>query len=167
MPHIKLGGVELTLHSGAPSESEDPIGGDSVVRMSDGTGVPMSHWSKMSGSISGTGFAPPGLSGLDFRQPQELRTTQVSNISGDGPEFELTSTPRDDVAPWAFAKVGKELVEVACSYDAGVATVDEVPGAEFYQVWWYPVYTVKARLSKAQTSAAPVEHSWSIAWEEL
>ena len=47
------------------------------------------------------------------------------------------------------------------------ATVTAVAGATAYQVWWMPVYTVKAQRPPKQQSSASRTHAWSIAWEEL
>lgn len=161
--HIMLGGVPIVPHAGAPEQSEESIGGSTVLRMSDGAAVKMQHYEKTAGTISGSGLMPPGLDGLDYSQPLELRSMQVSNIVGPGPTFTLTSTPRPDHAPWAHALVGGRWLRTACSYDAGVVTVTPVAGATHYQVSWLPVYSVFAnRPPKSQGTS----HSWSITWEE-
>lgn len=166
-PKIILGGIPLVLHAGVPDLSEEPIGGETLLRMSDGTGVPMTHWQKMAGSISGQGWMPPGLDGLDFSQPLELRSTQVNSMQGAGLVYTLPSTPRPDVSPWAFALIGDDWRPTTCSTVAGVATVTAVAGAEAYQVWWMPVYSVKAQRPPKQQSSGSATHSWSIPWEEI
>lgn len=160
---IMLGGVPIVAHAGAPEQSEEAIGGSTVLRMSDGAAVKMQHWQKTGGTITGAGLMPPGLDGLDFSQPLELRTTQVSNIVGPGPTFTLTSTPRPDQAPWAHAFLDGRWVRTPCTTLDGVVTVTQVTGATHYQVSWLPVYSVFAsKPSKAQSSS----HTWSIPWEE-
>ena len=162
-PRIKLGGVEIVLHAGAPEESAEPIGGEVLLRLSLGAGVKMQHWTKASGTISSQGWMPPGLDGLDYSQPLELRSTQVENIVGTGLVHTLTSTPRPDYAPWGQAMLNGHWVRTTCTVLDGVATVGPVAGATLYQVCWMPVYSVFARKpSKAQSSI----HGWSIAWEE-
>ena len=162
-----MGGIRLVLHAGAPELSEEPIGGETLLRMSDGAGIAMTHWEKMAGSISGQGWMPPGLDGLDYSQPLELRSTQVNSMQGTGLVYSLPSTPRPDQAPWAFALLGDRWQPTACATVDGVATVTAVTGAEAYQVWWMPVYSVKAQRPPKQQSSASATHSWSIAWEEL
>ncbi|WP_213662856.1 hypothetical protein [Stutzerimonas stutzeri] len=161
--HIMLGGVPIVPHAGAPEQSEEAIGGSTVLRMSDGAAVKMQHWQRTGGTISGTGLMPPGLDGLDYSQPLELRSMQVSNIVGAGPAFTLTSTPRPDHAPWAHALVDGRWLRTACSYNAGVVTVTPVAGATDYQVSWLPVYSVFANRPPKSQGAS---HSWSITWEE-
>lgn len=164
--HIMLGGVPIVLHAGAPDSSDEEIGGKSLMRLSGGDGVMMQHWKKMAGSISGQGWMPPGLDGLDYSQPLELRSNQVNSIVGAGLVHTLTSTPRPDVAPWALAMVGDEWVSASCSVVGGVMTIAAVPGATLYQGCWMPVYTVFAsRPPKSQSSAA-ASHGWTISWEE-
>lgn len=160
---LMFGGISLALHAGAPELSEDTIGGDSVLRMSDGAGVKMTMWEKAVGTISGQGWMPPGLDGLDYSAPIELRSTQVSTMQGTVLEYTLPTTPRPDVEPWAFALIGDQWRATACDTVDGVATVTAVAGASAYQVWWMPVYSVFARRPPKQQGAS---HSWSIAWEE-
>lgn len=163
-PRITLGGVPIVLHAGAPTESLEAIGGSLVLRMSDGAGIKQQHWERMSGSISGEGWMPPGLSGLDYSGPLELRSTQVQNMVGAGLVFELTSTPRTDVAPWGHALVGDQWVRTECAFAAGVATLTAVAGASLYQACWMPTFSVFcSRPAQGQGAGA---HSWSISWEE-
>jgi hypothetical protein len=165
-PPLLLGGVEIVLQAGAPDYSESMIGGDSVLRLSTGAAVKMTRYQRHAGSISGSGWIPPGLDGLDYSLPLELRSTQVSTVQGAGPLFNLPSTPRPDFAPWAFALVGPELMPTECSTVAGVATVTAGAGARAYQVWWLPVYSVFAQHpSKSQFNGSAAQ-GWSIAWEE-
>lgn len=166
-PKIMLGGIPIVLHAGAPEQAEEAIGGETLLRMSDGTGIPMTHWQKMAGSISGQGWMPPGLDGLDYSQPLELRTTQVNSMQGTGLVYTLPSTPRPDHAPWGMALIGNDWRPTTCNTVDGVATVTAVAGAAAYQVWWMPVYSVKAMRPPKQQSSASATHSWSIPWEEL
>lgn len=163
IPRIMLGGVPIVLHAGAPEESVGPIGGSTVLRMSDGAGVKMQHWQKSAGSISGSGWMPPGLAGLDYSPPLELRSTKVINHVGAGPEFALQHTPRPDMAPWAQALIGDRWVRVPCSYADGVVTIPPVPGATLYQACYMPVFSVFA---EAPAETQGTEHGWSLNWEE-
>lgn len=164
-PKIILGGIPIVLRAGSPELSEGAIGGEALLRMSDGTGVPMTHWQKMAGSVSGQGWMPPGLDGLDYSQPMPLFSTQVNNMQGTALVYTLPSTPRPDVEPWAFAWIGDDWQPTPCSTVMGVATVTAVAGAEAYQVWWMPVYSVKAQRPAKQQGGGT--QSWSIPWEEM
>ena len=162
--HIMLGGVPIVTHAGAPDQSVAPIGGSAVLRMSGGAGIKQQHWATASGSVSGNGMMPPGLDGLNYSVPLELRLTEVENMVGPGPEFLLTSTPREDKAPWAFYQLEDQLWHrCACSFADGVVTVPPVAGAIRYQVAWMPVYSVFTdKPPKTQNTS----HGWSFSWEE-
>lgn len=162
-PKIMLGGVPIVLHAGAPAQSIERLGGEAVVRLSDGKAVKMTHWGKASGSISGDGWMPPGLDGLDYSQPLELRLTQPDCITGTATTVTLTSTPRPDVAPWALALVGDQWQATPCSVGEGVATLTAVTGAELYALYWMPVYSVFVGKPGKSLSAT---HGWTINWEE-
>lgn len=165
-PQIMLGGVPIVLHAGAPELSEEAIGGSSVLRLSGGAGVKQQHWERMAGSVSGSGWIPPGLDGLDYSQPLELRSTQVNAIHGAGPTFTIPGTPRPDVLPWADALVGDQWVSVSCSVVDGVATVGTAASATLYRVCWMPVYSVFANKPAKTQSSGSASQGWSINWEE-
>lgn len=166
LPPLMLGGVEIVLQAGAPELAEDGIGGDALLRLSNGAAVKMTRYQRQGGSISGQGWIPPGLDGLDYSLPLELRSTQVSVMQKTGLAFTLPSTPRPDYAPWAFALVGDELIATPCTAVARDVTVTPVTGARAYQVWWLPVYSVFARRPPRQQSSGSAAQAWSIAWEE-
>lgn len=164
---LKLGGIEIPLHAGAPVITDGKLGaGSGSNRLSGGTLVSMERWSKRAGTISAQGWMPPGIGGLNFSQHLVLLSTKVRTVSGTGLVYELPFTPRPDVAPWAFALVRGEWVETPCSTVAGVSTVTAVAGAEGYQVWAMPMYSVKANPPDESQDQGTAIHSWSLNWEE-
>jgi hypothetical protein len=167
-PVLMLGGVPIVLHAGAPELSVEGVEGASTVRMSLGALVKMTHWNgKARGSITGNGWMPPGLDGLDYSQPLELRSTQPETITTPATSAALSSTPRPDAAPWALALIGREWVRTGCVYEDGVATATPVAGAAMYAFYWLPVYQVFATKPPKGLSVSTAAHSWSIAWEEI
>ena len=163
-PSAMLGGIPLELHSGAPVLSEEPIGGESSARLSGGNLVSMTHWERMSGTISGSGWMPPGLDGLDYSQPLELRLTSPETMSGVGASFLLHCDPRPDQAPWAYAEVAGRQVRTPCVALGRAVTVTAVAGAERYIVQWMPKYWVFAKKPPRERSRS---YAWSILWEEV
>lgn len=166
LPRIMLGGVELVLHSGAPVETLEPVGGSSLHRMSDGSLIKQTLWSKLQGTISGQGWMPPGLAGLDYSLPLELRSTKVEAIGGTGLVYTLTSTPRPDFAPWGLALVGREWVPTTCSVDDGVATLTALAGATQYRACWLPVFSVFCERPSENQDSSGNTHSWQTTWQE-
>ena len=167
LPLIMLGGVPIVLDAGAPDLADSPLLGESIIRLSRGEGVKMTHWSKAGGTITGQGWMPPGLDGLDYSQPLELRLTAQESIVGTVQSFALTSTPRPDWEPWAFALVGRQWVETGCSFSDDVATADLVVGAAMYMIQWMPVYNVFASKPPKTQSSAQGTFGWTISWEEV
>jgi hypothetical protein len=167
-PMIMLGGVPIVLHAGAPEMSAQPMAGAAIVRMSDGAAVKMTHWSgKASGSISGSGWMPPGLDGLDFDGPLRLHSTQQESVTTTATSVILNSTPREDVAPWALALVRGQWVGTTCSYADGQVDITPIPGATLYSVAWLPVYWVFASKPPKSLSAGSAAHGWTLDWEEV
>jgi hypothetical protein len=167
MATVTLGGVPLVLHAGAPMQSDEPLGGGAVVRMSEGAAVKMTHWNKAAGSISLAGWMPPGLDGLDYSQPLLLCLTAQEAMTGAGLVFTLTSTPRPDVAPWAQALVGENWQRAECITDSGVSTVTAVAGATLYCVQWMPMYNVFASKPPKSTDPSTGSFGTQIDWQEI
>lgn len=164
-PALMLGGVAVHLMAGAPEYAEQPLGGEISVRLSLGALVNMRHWEKMSGSISAAGWMPPGLDGLDYSAPLELRSCKARSQQGAGPAFTLGFDPRPDKAPWAFALLpGNRVVPTPCITVGRVVTVTPVAGALGYQVWAMPVYWVKCARPQESQGAS---HGWLLSWEEV
>lgn len=167
LPLVTLGGVPIVLHAGAPDQSDTPLLGEAVVRLSGGEGVKMTHWGKAAGTVSGSGWMPPGLDGLDYSQPLVLMLTSQECIVGDGQTHTLTSLPRPDKAPWAFGLVGSQWVSTSCSMLGSVATADLVVGATKYMIQWMPIYNVFASKPPKTQSSGQGSFGWTIAWEEV
>ncbi|MBU1330870.1 MAG: hypothetical protein KJ884_04845 [Gammaproteobacteria bacterium] len=165
-PRIMLGGVEVVALAGAALETLEPAGGSVLTRMSDGALVKQQHWNKLQGSISGDGWLPPGLDGLDYSQPLELRSTKIQSINGAGLVYELPGLPRPDYPATGLAQVGRIWVSTDCEVVDGVATLAALPGAVAYRVCWLPVFMVFCeRPSETQNDLANT-HAWSISWLE-
>ncbi|MDF3932152.1 hypothetical protein [Pseudomonas citronellolis] len=169
LPMVMLGGVPIVPHAGTVSQSITPLGGPEIIRLSGGVGVPMTHWQRAAIALSGSGYMPPGLDGLDYTQPLELRCTKHLSIVSTGTSFVLAGAPRPDFAPWAFALVGGQWVEADLALAGVNAEVAPVSGATAYQVCWMPVFMVSAKRPQGDmdpsNNATP--HGWQIACEEL
>ncbi|MCY1275484.1 hypothetical protein D9M70_241310 [compost metagenome] len=161
-----LGGVPIVLHAAAPVETIEVIGGWSMHRLSGGAAVKQTHWDRHAGSISAEGFMPPGLDGLDYSLPLELRSTKVQSIVGSGLVFTLTSTPRPDSPAWAEGLIGRQWVRTPVAVDDGVATVTALADATLYRCCWRPVFSVFAQKPAESQDNAVNMHSWSLNWEE-
>lgn len=164
-PRIELGGIPLDIRAGEVVETDSPITASVIVRMGLGSGIQLTHWSRAAGSLRGSGgWIPPGLDGLDFSQPLELKLTNPESITGPGPVFTLHSDARADKAPWAYAEVQGEWVPVACVASGRSVSVAVVPGAVRYRVHWMPCYRVFAKKPPRDRSRS---FDWTIEWEQI
>ncbi|MFI8479637.1 hypothetical protein ACIGCM_03610 [Pseudomonas sp. NPDC078700] len=164
-PSLMLGGVPFVLEAGSFDQSSNALGGSGVVRLSLGEGVKMTHWSKASGSISSNdAWMPPGLAGLDYSEPLELRLTKPMSITGTDLEVALKGNSRPDSAPWVLALVSGDWVQTDSTYSAGVVTITPVAGASLYATYWLPMYEVFA--SEPPESMGGGVYGWTINWEE-
>lgn len=167
LPMVMLGGVPIVPHAGSVSQSITPLGGPEIVRLSGGVGVPMTHWERSAIALSGSGWMPPGLDGLDYTQPLELRCTKQLSIVSTSTSFVINGTPRPDFAPWALALVGRDWVEAEVALSGANAEVTPVTGATAYQVCWMPMFTVSAKRPQGDMDPSAATHGWQINCEEL
>ena len=170
LPRVMLGGVEIVVHAGVPEQADAPVVAETIIRMGQGGGVKLTHFRKAGGTISGQGWMPPGLDGLDYSQPLELRLTKQESITqASHVGIVLTSTPRPDVAPWALAMVGRNWVRTPVVLAGLAASVAPVPGATLYSVQWMPCYWVFAQRPTLQMNPSDPSrpHSWALPWEQV
>ncbi|QRY79634.1 hypothetical protein JVX91_00535 [Pseudomonas sp. PDNC002] len=168
LPKLMIGGVEvLALFAGAPQQTLSPLGGPSIVRLSQGRGVPMTHWNKVAISISASGWMPPGLAGVDYSQPLEVRLTKVESIVGTHLDYQLTSAPRPDFEPYAEALIGKDWERTGITRAGLAVTVTPMAGATHYRVCWMPVFMVSGRRPQEDSDDSANTHRWSFDCEEL
>lgn len=163
-PQITLGGIAIGLEAGPSEQSVERIGGSVLVRMSDGAGVKMTHWGRVSGAVRGSGLLPAGLDGLDYSQPLELLLTKPRSLVGAGASFTLDAECRPDREPWAQAMVDNRWRPTGCVRTGLVVDVTPVSGAARYMVMWMPRYQVFA---SEPVTGMGASHDWSFSWEQI
>ncbi|HCF1748382.1 TPA: hypothetical protein NU583_005684 [Pseudomonas aeruginosa] len=164
-PVITLGGVPIPPEAGAPDQSMEPLFGATVIRMSDGAGVKLTHWDgKLSGTLTGSGLVPVGLDALDYRSSLEMQAIQPISIAQDSPAFTLPKAPRTDKEPWALALVEGRWMPTPCVRAGLVVTVTERPAATLYMVQFMPRFNVFADPPSTSMNAA---HGWTLNWQEV
>jgi hypothetical protein len=167
MHKVMLGGLPIDLHAGAVDQQYGSEGGVTRHRLSDGTLVQQTHWRKETISLSGTGWMGPGLDGLDYSGPLELRCTAPKAISAAGTVITLTGAPRPDVPPWAHALVGRRWVATPVTLTGSAATVTPVAGASQYRVSWMPQFNVICDPPPVALSAGNASFSWNFTAQEI
>jgi hypothetical protein len=116
---------------------------------------------KLAVSVSGDGVLKPGLDGINWRLPVRIGFVLPITQQSDGSAITPVCTARDDLDPFAFAKVGRRMVTTGVTDWAP----DEVEGAEYYLVHFYPLLDGFARYSGSYDESGR-RYSWSINFEE-
>ncbi|SDS21532.1 hypothetical protein SAMN05216421_1113 [Halopseudomonas xinjiangensis] len=142
MTQLVLGGIPVTLYSGAPDVRYSDAGGRTDVTLSGGKPIAMRHFSKRVITITGTGWMATGLDALDWDAEHVLLSPSPLRLSGAGTAFTLTADPRPDEAVTAQALVGGRWVNASVTATGRAATVTPVTGATLYTVAWFPQFTV-------------------------
>jgi hypothetical protein len=166
---LVLGGIAIWPAAGPIRQSYEPIGGSSVLRMSLGAAVKLTHWSRTRTSASGSGWLDPGLDALDYSQPLELLCVKPRAMDGTGTAFTLPSADqrRSDVQPWGLARVGDRWTETALVLAGDEAQLTAVAGATAYRVCWYPRYVVFTSGLVSEFDDNTGRYDWSLSAEQV
>lgn len=164
-PLVTLGGIPIPPEAGAPEHQEDPLQGASILRMTDGAGVKITHWSgKASGQLAGSGLVPVGLDGLDYSQPLELALVQPRSIAQESAIFVLPAPGRPDIEPWGLALIEGRWRRVPAVRTGLNVELTVYSGASLYMVQWMPVYSVFADPPQRTMGTS---HGWTLNWQQV
>lgn len=167
---FELGSVMVPLTAALDLQQQiGTIGGFSTLRMMNGGAIKQTQWSRLSVSLSGSGWSPLGLQSLDYSVPLTLKCGLPRAIRSQSNVIALPTARRTDSGYDPFARAhmadGRE-VETAVSIAAHTATVTTVAGAIGYAVWYYPQLTVIANPPEETFDQTTGECAWSISAEE-
>jgi hypothetical protein len=165
---LKIGSIEIPLRSALDcATAYEQIGGETILRTINGTGIRQETWKRLRATISGSGWIPPGLDAVDSTQQQVVAFAAPLSVGCDGSrQATLPAGRRSDsgYAPWAIALLADGgIIETPVSVVGNVATADAVSGAIGYQAWYYPQVT--AWVSRPSQSLDHPTATWS--WELL
>ncbi|MDF3931400.1 hypothetical protein [Pseudomonas citronellolis] len=168
---LVLGGVSIIQHAGAGPirQRYEAMGGSSTLRLSGGTGIKMTNWSRTATTASGSGYLDPGLAALDYSQPLELLCVAPRAMNGTGRQFSLPAAEqrRQDVAPWGWALVGADWRDTSVQLTGDSAELAAVPGASAYRVFWLPRLVVFTPGLTYEFDEASGLYDWSLSAEEV
>lgn len=170
---FQLGGVVVPVEAAMQlSQRIEPVdGGAGVLRLGRGAAVKQVAWEKQRVTLSGSGWAPPGLLGLDYAQPMLLRCglPDVAEGIGDSNLIELPLARRTDAGylPFARAHTAQGPVSAALEVVDDLAAVTPVEGAIAYTVWFFPEFTVYASRPGRTFTSDGAAASWELVCEEV
>lgn len=166
---FELGGLVIPVQAaGDISQTFEHIGGFTLHRMLNGAGVPQSHWRKLKTTITGSGWVPPGLAGLDYDATHVLKSVAARSLQATGNVITVPAARRTDTgyAPTGYAIVDGRYVSTPLVLVTNTATLTVVAGAQGYGVRYWPQFTVSARFTE-DTRPVGASWSWRIEAEEV
>lgn len=175
---FELGGVRVPIESVIDFEQGyESIGGTALLRYMSGGAVLQTYWQKLRTTLSGAGWWPPGLDGLNYAAPLLLKCAGPHSIRTDAAAIALPAARRTDagfapighaVVPGASVGVsGGDLVPTAVSIADNLATLTPVTGAIGYHITYWPQLTVFATPPATQADLPGAAHRWSLTAEEV
>ena len=97
-PSLIIAGIELPQRARLDlTQTFEPIGGRSARRMASGALFRMSHWQRWKTTISGGGWVPPQLLGIDYDQPYTIESVTPLSLAVGEP---LPPNWGSRAAPW-------------------------------------------------------------------
>lgn len=167
---IIIGGVSIPLVAGFDiAQTLDALSGRVLLRAKNGNGIIQSRWQKLATRISGAGFMPDGLDGLDLSVPVSIACgVSLSKASGSN----IITIPRafrtdGEYAPAGVAIMGHDGQATPLTMDGSEATLTVVAGATAYHVVYFPILSCAIKSINRSLSDANAQWAWSIDAEEL
>ena len=162
--------VELTLYEALHySQSYEAIGGNTVHRMLDGTGVKQSNWSKIKTTLSGDGGIPLGFTALDYSGLITMKCGAQRAVSSGLNVIAIPANRRVDPAyvPTAKKRIGGLFLPAAVNVVGNTATVVLDGLADAYMVLYHPQIQVLMNDPSESFNVGDASSGWSISAEEF
>ena len=175
---FELGGIRVAIEAALNfSQTYEPLGGTARLRLMSGAAVQQVWWRRLRTVLTGDGWWPPGLDGLDYDGPLTLLCAQPRTLQAASNVLTLPAARRSDAGytPQGYAVVrgqsaqvgGGDLVATPLALAGDVATLDVVAGAVGYQVAYWPALTVVADPPTVSGDVATATHRWTLTAEEV
>jgi hypothetical protein len=173
-PRLMINGVVVALESSESlSQRYGWVGGFTNDRMMDGSLDGQQTWRKRSTTITGAGWIPPALEGIDWSAPVTVDCVQQVAINSPAAVIVLPTARRADVAPFAFAVMADvvtphgQLVPTPSSLAGDVLTITPVAGALAYQAVYYPRLVCRSAGQTLDQQINEMRHGFELVLEEV
>lgn len=170
---LKFGTLTIpTLAALEIEQSFEQLGGESIFRTVNGTGLKQSTWEKTAITTSGSGWLPAGLDTLDRSVPLVLACVTPRKVPAvlATRQATLPTTRRADAGhtPWGLAYLADgTTIKTTATLAGNVATLAAVAGAVAYEAYYLPQFTVWAGKPVESGSRGEASYRWEIACEEV
>lgn len=140
-----------------------------VQRMQSGRAIKQTHFSKLRTVLSGMGWSPVGLDGLDYSKPLLLKCAVPQGVTSLNTQIFVTAKRRRDPGFEAkgYGLVNGQWAETSTNIGANIVELIPVEFATLYQVVYYPEILVFAEPPHVQGNVSGAEFSWSLSCEEI
>lgn len=165
---LKIGATTIIPHAGFDiRQSYDMLQARYARRAMNGNLRVQQRWQKLQSSISGSGWLPDGLDGINLALFYDVSCIQPLSADAAGNIIAVPRVFRSDApyAPQGIAIVNDEPVPTTLALVGNVATLDTVAGASRYQVLYYPIITGMLSIARQFDDANGVS-GWTIEVEE-
>lgn len=172
-PKLIIAGVEIPLEAFPASQEYARLDeGRAVHTMLNGAALVQTHFDKLVTRISGEGWAPSALDGVNWGAPVEISCIKPRCVSSQTITATLPIGRRGDLSPlppvFVMAVVAGELVPTTVSVVGNLATAAAVTGATSYRFCYYPKlnFVVPQGVSES-LNLAGATYSWAIDAREV
>ena len=173
MMTLKIGSLSIPLRASLDiDQSYEPIGGESVFRTINGTGIKQATWAKTRIVTSGSGWMPAGLESLNVNQQLVLACVVPRRVPANFATRQATlpAARRSDAGcvPWALAILADDsVVQTSVTMAGNVATAAAVSGAVSYEILYLPQFTVWASRPTDSGNRGEASYTWQLVCEEV
>lgn len=169
-PNFQIGNSVIELPQSINFEqSFEEFGGVTTHRMMSGAAIRQTNWSKLRTTMTGDGFLPPGIHGVDWKSSQTLKCGATRSLSSTSNVITLPAARRTDTGYTPTAVYLKDGLwkSTAVSVVDNVATCTTASGAVAYMVEYYPQITVFIDPPNITWDRMAGKYRWSITAEEV
>lgn len=165
---IIIGGIAVADLAGFDiRQGYNELAGKALLRTKNGTAILQTRWKKLASSITGMGWLPDGLDGLDTAVAHAVHCIAPLSVAAASNIITIPRAFRTDTdfAPQGGAIVGNEFVATPVALAGAAATLTAVAGATQYHVVYYPIITGFVTVDR-QFDEAGQTQSWTIDVQE-
>jgi len=166
---LEIGSAVIAVQQGGDlSQSYGYAAARTRLRMANGAAHIQSRWQKLTTGISGNGWMPPPLLGLDTTAPLLIKCVAALAVPGTSNVITLPTSYRTGAlyAPRGYAIVDGLSVDTPANMAGNVATLAAVSGAQSYGVSYWPQFTGHVDPPEAQVDAYGAAWGWTMNIEE-